>query len=53
MLEKPIVFLPLVWMFVASALPQLLKNITVKLAIDGLSKGYKFLVDSALDVEKK
>jgi len=26
---------------------------TVKLAIDGLTRAYEFLVDSALDVEKK
>jgi hypothetical protein len=36
----------------ADALPQLLQNLTVKLAIDSLTRGYKFLVDSALDVEK-
>jgi hypothetical protein len=50
--EKPIV-LQLVWMFVPNALPQLLQNLTVKLAIDSLTRGYKFLVDNALDVEKK
>jgi len=52
MVEKPIVFLPLVWMFAPNALPQPLQNLTVKLAIDGLTRGYKFLVDNALDVEK-
>jgi len=52
MVEKPVVFLPLVWTFAPNALPQLLQNLTVKLAIDGLTKGYEFLVDNALDVEK-
>jgi len=52
MMEKPIVFLPLVWMFVPNALPHPLQNLTVKLAIDGLTRGYEFLVDSALDVRK-
>jgi hypothetical protein len=52
MVEKPVVFLPLVWMFAPNALPQPLQNLTVKLAIDGLTRGYKFLVDSALDVRK-
>ena len=52
MVEKPIVFLPLVWTFVPNALPQLLQNLTVKLAIDGLTRGCKFLVDNALDIEK-
>jgi hypothetical protein len=56
MLEKPIVFLPLVWTFALNALPQPLQNLTVKfakLAIDGLTRGYDFLVDNALDVKKK
>ena len=53
MVEKPIVFLPLVWMFALNAVPQLLQNLTVKLAIDGLTRGYKFIVDNALDVKKK
>ena len=44
MLEKPIVFLPLVWKFALNALPQPFKNLAVKLAIDGLTKGYEFLV---------
>jgi hypothetical protein len=52
MVEKPIVFLPLVWMFVPNALPQPLQNLTVKFAIDSLTRGYEFLVDNALDVEK-
>jgi hypothetical protein len=52
MVEKPIVFLPIVWTFVPNALPQLLQNLTVKLAINGLTREYKFLVDSALDVKK-
>jgi hypothetical protein len=37
---------------VANALPQPLQNLTVKLAIDGLTRGCGFLVDNALDVEK-
>jgi hypothetical protein len=52
MVEKPIVFLPLVWMFAANALPQPRQNLTVKLATDGLTREYEFLVDNALDVEK-
>jgi hypothetical protein len=52
MVGKPIVFLPLVWTFAPNALPQPLQNLTVKLAIDGLTKGYEFLVDNALHVEK-
>jgi len=52
MVEKPSVFLRLVWTFGPNALPQPLQNLTVKLAIDGLSRGYKFLVDSVLNVEK-
>jgi len=51
MVEKPIVFLRLVWTFAPYALPQPLQNLTVKLAIDDLTRGYEFLVDSALDVE--
>jgi hypothetical protein len=38
MVEKPIVFLPLVWMFAPNALPQPLQNLTAKLAIDGLTR---------------
>ena len=53
MVEKPIVFLPLVWTFAPNALHQLLQNLTVKLAIDSLTRGYEFLVDNALDVGKK
>jgi hypothetical protein len=47
-----VVVLPLVWTFALIALPQPLENLTVKLSIDGLTRGYEFLVDSALDVEK-
>ena len=50
--EKPIVVLPLVWKLAPNALSQPLQNLTVKLAIDGLTREYEFLVDSALDVEK-
>jgi len=46
MVEKPIVFLPFVWTFAPNALPQPLQNLTVKLAIDGLTRGYEFLVDN-------
>jgi hypothetical protein len=53
MVEKLIVFLPLVCTVALNALPQPLQNLTVKLAIDGLTRGYEFLVDNALDVEKK
>jgi hypothetical protein len=53
MVEKPILFLPLVWMFAPNGLPQPLQNLTVKLSIDGLTRGYEFLVDNALDVEKR
>jgi hypothetical protein len=52
MVEKPIVILPRVWTFAPNALPQLLQNLTAKLAIDGVTRGYKFLVDNSLDVEK-
>jgi hypothetical protein len=51
MVEKPIAFLPLVWTFASNLLPQL-QNLTVKLAIDNLTREYEFLVDSALNVEK-
>jgi hypothetical protein len=53
MVEKLIVVLPLVWTFAPNALPQPLQNLTVKLSIDGLTRGYEFLVDNSLDVEKK
>ena len=53
MVEKPVVFLPLVWTFAPNDLPQPPQNLTVKLVIDGLTRGYEFLVDNALDVEKK
>ena len=52
MVEKPIVVLPLVWTFAPNTFPQPLQNLTVKLAIDGLTRGYECLVDSALDVGK-
>jgi hypothetical protein len=39
-------------MFALNARPQLLQNCTVKLAIDGLTRGYEFLADSYLDVKK-
>jgi hypothetical protein len=51
-LEKLIVVLPLVWTFALNALPQPLQNLTVKLAIDGLTREYEFLVVSSLDVKK-
>jgi len=53
MVEKPVVFLPLVWTFAPNVLPQPLQNLTVKLAIEGLTRGYGFLVDNSLDVRKK
>ena len=53
MVEKPIVFLPLVWTFAPNALLRPLQNLTVNLAIDGLSREYELLVDNALDVGKK
>jgi hypothetical protein len=37
---------------VPNALPQPVQNLTVKLVIDGLTRGYEFLVDNDLDVEK-
>ena len=52
MVEKPIVFLTLVWTFALNTLPQPLQNLTIKLAIDGLTRAYEFLMDNALDVEK-
>ena len=52
MVEKPIVFLPLVLTFAPNALSQPLHNLTVKLTNDGLTRGYEFLVDNAFDVEK-
>jgi hypothetical protein len=53
MVEKSIVVLPLVWTFAPNALPQPLQNLTVKLAIDGLTRGFEFLVDNTLDVAEK
>jgi hypothetical protein len=52
MVEKPIVFLLLVWTFVPNALPQPLQNLTVKLSIEGLTRRYEFLADNPLDIEK-
>jgi hypothetical protein len=52
MVEKSIFALPLVWKFAPNALSQPLQNITVKLAADDSTKGYEFLVNSSLDVEK-
>jgi hypothetical protein len=49
--EKPIVVRLLVWTFAPNALPQSLQNLTVKLAIDSLTREYEFLLDNALDVE--
>ena len=48
MVEKPIVVLPLVWTYAQNALSQPLQNLTVKLATDGLTRGYEFIVDNAL-----
>jgi hypothetical protein len=53
MVEKPTVVLPLVWMFAPNAFPQPLQNLTVKLAIDGLTRGYEFLMDNALMSKKR
>jgi hypothetical protein len=39
-------------MFAHNALSQPLQNLTVKLAIYGLTRRYEFLVDNSLDVEK-
>jgi hypothetical protein len=47
-----IVLLPRVWVFAPNTLPQPLQNLTVKLDIDGLTRGYEILVDNYLDVEK-
>jgi hypothetical protein len=52
MVEKPIAVLPLVWMFAPNSIPQPLQNLTAKLAIDGLTRGYEFLMDNALDVKR-
>jgi hypothetical protein len=51
--EKPIVVLQLVWTFAPNVLSQPHQNLTVKLAIGGLTRRHKFLVDNALDVGKK
>ena len=50
--EKPTVVLPPVWTFAPNALPQPLQTLT-ELAIDGLIRGYEFLLDDALDVKKQ
>jgi hypothetical protein len=50
--RKKSIGLPLVWTFAPNALTQPLQNLTVKLAIGGLTRGYEFLMDSSLDVEK-
>jgi len=39
-------------MFETNALPQLLQNLTVKLATYSLTSVYEFLVDNAMGVEK-
>jgi len=41
-----------VWRFTPNALPQLLQNHTVKLAIDSLTMVYEFHVDNTLGVGK-
>jgi hypothetical protein len=53
MVEKPIAVFPLVWTFAPNGLPQPLQKLTVKLAIDDLTRGYEFLVENLLDVERK
>jgi hypothetical protein len=53
LVEKQIVVLPLARTFAPNVVPQPLQNLTVKLAIDGLTRGYDFLLDNFLDVEKK
>jgi hypothetical protein len=53
MVDKPIVVLPLVWTFASNALPQPLQNLIVKLATDGLTREYEFLVDNSLDIGKR
>jgi hypothetical protein len=50
--EKSIFALPLLWKFAPNVLPQPHQNLTVKLATDDLTKGYEFLVDNSLHVEK-
>lgn len=52
MVEKPVV-LSLVWTFVPNVLPLLRRSFTIELAADGFIRGYEFLVDNTLDVEKK
>jgi hypothetical protein len=43
MVEKSFVVLPLVWTFAPNDLPRPLQNLTVKLSIGGLTRGYNFL----------
>jgi hypothetical protein len=50
--ENPFVVVLLVWTFAPNVIPQLLQNLTVKRAIDGLTRGYEFIVDSAFDVKE-
>jgi hypothetical protein len=52
MVEKLTVVLPLVWTFAPNAHPQPLQNLTVKCAIERLTRGYESLVHNSLDVEK-
>ena len=52
MVEKPVIVLPFIWTFAQNDLPQTLQILTVKLANDGLTRGYEFLVDNAFDVGK-
>jgi hypothetical protein len=44
MVEKPVVVLPILWTFAPNSPSQQLQNLTVNLAIDGLNRGYEFLV---------
>jgi len=53
MVEKPIVVPPLVWTSAPNSLHQPLQNLTVKTAIDGLTRGYEFHVENALDGGKR
>ena len=46
-------FSSLVWTFAPNAVPQPLRNLTVKLTINGLTRGDEFFVDNVLDVKKK
>jgi hypothetical protein len=53
MVEKPIVVLPLVWTFAPNALPQPLQNLTVKLTIDGLTRGTNSLWTMPCTLKKR